>query len=215
MAKAKDLAGLAALAGLAYAMRNKDDSSTTDTGDETNRLASRYTPPGSVVDRPTQSTISGSQVNPDANLGEPSNPDYGNENIRPVTPTVSTPVAKAKTSQMTAAQNNQLAKANQTKSKVNPRLDQGGRSASLAEIERRIAARDEDARLGNIKAAKDYNRGREMESQVLNNMITNPPMKKGGVVKKMAKGGMTSTASSASKRADGIASKGKTKCKMY
>jgi hypothetical protein len=36
--------------------------------------------------------------------------------------------------------------------------------------------------------------------------------KKGGVVKKMASGGM---ASSASKRADGIATKGKTKCKMY
>ncbi|MEY4341791.1 MAG: hypothetical protein RL541_1295 [Pseudomonadota bacterium] len=36
------------------------------------------------------------------------------------------------------------------------------------------------------------------------------PMKKGGTVKKMASGGMT-----ASKRADGIASKGKTKCKMY
>ena len=33
--------------------------------------------------------------------------------------------------------------------------------------------------------------------------------------KKMAKGGMTSKPSSASKRADGIASKGKTKCKMY
>lgn len=102
-----------------------------------------------------------------------------------------------------------------SQTKVNPRLDVGGRSASLAEIERRVAARDEDARLGNIKAAKDYNRGREMESQVLNNMITNPPMKKGGVVKKMAKGGMSSVASSASKRADGIASKGKTKCKMY
>jgi hypothetical protein len=42
------------------------------------------------------------------------------------------------------------------------------------------------------------------------------PMKKGGMVKKavkkMASGGMTS---SASKRADGIATKGKTKCKMY
>jgi hypothetical protein len=40
---------------------------------------------------------------------------------------------------------------------------------------------------------------------------------KGGAIKtkKMAKGGMTSTASSASKRADGIASKGKTKCRMY
>jgi hypothetical protein len=35
-------------------------------------------------------------------------------------------------------------------------------------------------------------------------------MKKGGRVKKMASGGMT-----ASKRADGIASRGKTKCKMY
>jgi hypothetical protein len=36
--------------------------------------------------------------------------------------------------------------------------------------------------------------------------------KKGGSVKKMASGGM---ASSASKRADGIATKGKTKCKIY
>lgn len=36
--------------------------------------------------------------------------------------------------------------------------------------------------------------------------------KKGGKVKKMASGGMTS---SASKRADGIATRGKTKCKMY
>jgi len=40
------------------------------------------------------------------------------------------------------------------------------------------------------------------------------PMKKGGMVKKtvkkMASGGMT-----ASRRADGIASRGKTKCKMY
>ena len=37
-------------------------------------------------------------------------------------------------------------------------------------------------------------------------------MKKGGAVKKMASGGMTSSASS---RGDGIASKGKTRCKMY
>lgn len=41
------------------------------------------------------------------------------------------------------------------------------------------------------------------------------PMKRGGMVKKMASGGMTSKVSSASKRADGIASRGKTKCKMY
>ena len=39
-------------------------------------------------------------------------------------------------------------------------------------------------------------------------------MKRGGKVKKMASGGMTSKASSASKRADGIAQRGKTKGRM-
>ena len=40
-------------------------------------------------------------------------------------------------------------------------------------------------------------------------------MKRGGKVKKMASGGMTSKVSSASKRADGIAARGKTRGKMY
>ena len=40
-------------------------------------------------------------------------------------------------------------------------------------------------------------------------------LKKGGKVKRMASGGMTSNVSSASKRADGIATKGKTRGKMY
>lgn len=39
--------------------------------------------------------------------------------------------------------------------------------------------------------------------------------KRGGKVKKMASGGMTSSVSSASRRADGIATKGKTRGKMY
>jgi hypothetical protein len=39
-------------------------------------------------------------------------------------------------------------------------------------------------------------------------------MKRGGRVKKMASGGMTSKASGASKRADGIAQRGKTKGRM-
>jgi hypothetical protein len=38
--------------------------------------------------------------------------------------------------------------------------------------------------------------------------------KRGGMVKKMASGGMTSKPSSASRRGDGIAQKGKTNCKM-
>jgi hypothetical protein len=45
MAKARDLAALAGLAGLAYAYnKNKGDSSKTDTGDETDRLKGRGTP---------------------------------------------------------------------------------------------------------------------------------------------------------------------------
>ena len=90
-------------------------------------------------------------------------------------------------------------------------VDKGGASPSLKVLE----DRDKDTERANIKAAQDYNRGRKMESDILNNMITNPPMKKGGAVKKMASGGMTSKVSSASSRADGIASRGKTKCKMY
>lgn len=58
------------------------------------------------------------------------------------------------------------------------------------------------------KARTDSPLGRKMESEVLNNMITNPPMRKGGAVK-MASGGMT-----ASRRGDGIASRGKTRGKI-
>jgi hypothetical protein len=83
-------------------------------------------------------------------------------------------------------------------------IDKGGASPSLKVLE----DRDADTVRANIKAARDYNRGRNMEREVLNNMITHPPMKKGGMVKKMASGGM------ASSRADGIAQRGKTRGKM-
>ena len=57
------------------------------------------------------------------------------------------------------------------------------------------------------KKVKD-GRYKQMDANILNNMITNPPMKKGGAVK-MASGGMT-----ASRRGDGIATKGKTRGKI-
>jgi len=83
-------------------------------------------------------------------------------------------------------------------------IDKGGASPSLKVLE----DRDKDTERANIKAAQDYNRGRKMEGDILNNMITNPPMKQGGTVK-MASGGMT-----ASRRGDGIAQRGKTRGKM-
>jgi hypothetical protein len=52
--------------------------------------------------------------------------------------------------------------------------------------------------------------------QDFKNFITSKKAGGGQIkAKKMASGGMTSTVSSASKRGDGIASKGKTRCKMY
>ncbi len=56
-------------------------------------------------------------------------------------------------------------------------------------------------------------RRRQQEQDAMRGRGYNAKYKKGGAVKakKMASGGMTS----ASKRADGIATKGKTKCKMY
>ena len=83
-------------------------------------------------------------------------------------------------------------------------VDKGGASRSLKVLE----DRDKDTDRANIKAAADDMRGRKMEGEILNNMITNPPMKQGGTVK-MASGGMT-----ASRRGDGIAQRGKTRGKM-
>jgi hypothetical protein len=68
--------------------------------------------------------------------------------------------------------------------------------------------RDTDAE---EKARREYSGRREDGSRVPSDEdYKGDGMKRGGKVKKMASGGMT-----ASKRADGIASRGKTKCKMY
>lgn len=61
------------------------------------------------------------------------------------------------------------------------------------------------------KARREYSGRREDGSRLPSDEdYKGDGMKRGGRVKKMASGGMT-----ASKRADGIATKGKTKCKMY
>ena len=222
MAKARDIAALAGLAGLAYAMRNKDKSNE-DAGDQktssytkdTKKVAasddrmsnedyikSRMKKAPADAESSMQSNMLGAITAPKAapNYTAPS------QGVLPSKSPTSTPKPKSKRTGMTGSQNTALANAGK-------QAKMASESDALAKVNT-TAAKDEDARLGNIKAAKDYNRGQGMEREVLNNMITNPPMKKGGMVKKavkkMASGGMT-----ASRRADGIASRGKTKCKMY
>jgi hypothetical protein len=207
MAKLKDLAGLAALGMLGYKLSKGKGESTTDTSDETSRLAARKPAPvvESIVDRPSQSTISGAQVNPDANLGEPSNPDYSNEGRTPSrTSTPKAPAAtkpKPKAPVMSSAQNTALANAGK-------QAKMAAESDALAKANQGMGKTTSPTMLPGSDPFEIFKSGKPHPR-------TGRPMKNGGAVKKMAKGGMTSKVSSASSRADGIASRGKTRCKMY
>jgi len=66
------------------------------------------------------------------------------------------------------------------------------------------------AMLGLIPAALDYN-AKDKDKDKKDATVKTPGMKHGGAVKKMAKGG---SVSSASKRADGCAQRGKTRGKL-
>jgi hypothetical protein len=79
MAKAKDLAALAGLAGLAYAMRKKDkDESTTDTGDETDRLKARKPaeegPRRQITDYMAKAPLDGTEMYPSGVMGGAAQP---------------------------------------------------------------------------------------------------------------------------------------------
>lgn len=108
-----------------------------------------------------------------------------------------------------------------------PSADEDFPPASSSKSPRRNVAGDYTRKMGARPSAAEIDsqmqalaRGREREPEYVSKRKPNVvydaqgnevrPLKKGGAVKKMASGGMT-----ASKRADGIASRGKTKCKMY
>lgn len=97
------------------------------------------------------------------------------------------------------------------------------RSTSAAPAATKVAEKPTEKSKNMLEAAKEEARRRAAASQTTrtstsSSTATRTPFpgssalnkKRGGAVKKMASGGMT-----ASRRADGIASRGKTKCKMY
>jgi type IV secretory pathway VirB10-like protein len=199
------LAGLAALAGAAYmASKGKDkddagDQKTSSYTGDTKKVEDKEEPRRQITDymkksdgdsKPiTEADVVMPEKAAPAALKKPTPPRTSTTAKTDVKPAPK-PVAKGKS-----------------------RLDPGGRSPSLAAMEARKAARDEEARKANINAHRADVLGQNMENRILKNMQDAPTpgmMKKGGAVKKMASGGMT-----ASRRADGIASRGKTKCKMY
>jgi hypothetical protein len=165
MAKAKDLAALAALAGLAYANRDKlfggKGESKTDTGDETDRLLARN--PAPIADTGDET---------DRLLARSPTPDYSNEG-RNKPPKVSAPVTRSIRSGKSAAE------------AVAPTSDPRNLEAGMSR-----GTRPADPR--NLEAG--MSRGTRYKQPTL-----------------MKEGGMTSSASS---RADGIATKGKTRGKI-
>ena len=198
MAKAKTLAALAGLAGLAYAMRNKGESKT-DTGDETDRLAAR---------KPAPITDTGDETN--RLLARSPTLDYSNEGrnkpLKVSPPIVSAPISRTM---------NPAVVADDTSAPVTtPLATPEQRTDQLANLSRAVkreaktkrfaddvpyqeSAQKTDALAVASRAAAAADRRRKMAKQ--------------GAYKS---GGMVSKVSSASSRADGIATKGKTRGKM-
>ena len=241
MAKAKDLAALAGLAGLAYAMRNKDKSNE-DAGDQ---KTSSYTGDTKKVaasdDRMSNEDYIKSRMK---KAPEAEDANYGNEGRRTsmgVAPAPKTTTKAApKLETYTTRKDPRLAETGTSRGRPaeakNPNYSNEGRSSTApsksastpaepASTTTKVAAKPATRSTNILEEAKEEARRRAAASQATptsTSSSTSPTTrysfpgssalnkKNGGAVKKMASGGMT-----ASSRADGIASRGKTKCKMY
>jgi hypothetical protein len=195
------LAGLAALAGAAYLMNKDKEASDFQKGreEQTGKLVQNsrgagYDSTENRLKTPAES-IADSTVKP-SNAGE----DYSNEGygkgINQAGATGTTTLGPAY---------NEPSKSSVTSTKPKAKGD----------IVSKKQMDDYKAKFGQDKTLRDYmNSQRAMKNEPIKPVQlpgAQPTLyKRGGAVKKMASGGMT-----ASKRADGIASKGKTRCKMY
>jgi len=217
------LAGLAALAGAAYMMsKNKDkESGTTDSNPtraaRPESTETRLETPAQSIAKADKSVGSG----PSPNTKEPSgtltdgtdkttvdlNPDRNKPvvktDVKPVVSPVPQPVSDADNKSAAAIPSGIFAS---TRSNTQiPVLPLG--SSDKKTYERKAGA--------TAKEVKDYRDQQDAQKRIDALRSSGGRRAAGGAIKKMASGGMTSKPSSASKRADGIASRGKTKCKMY
>ena len=245
MAKAKDLAALAGLAGLAYAMRNKDKGMTPEENDtlaNANRVSKMSDDQDALV-RGYNNMSPGQSAVDDTNAGvlntitrpkavEDTSADNTTANAyksgimagvspKSVAKPASKPAVKLAAKRMSDAQNDMLANAGKSAiASQNLRNENYGNEGSRLKSAPKVStnyspnATDEE-KMANRQAIADAFMSVPRAIGDYASTIKSPReyresqgMKKGGSVKKMASGGMTS---SASKRADGIATKGKTR----
>jgi hypothetical protein len=212
MAKLKDLAGLAALGALGYQLSQKNQGMVSGQDDNdalanANRI-SKMSADSDTLARVNSNMSPGQNAVNDTNAGvlnaitAPKSVDdtsnYSNEG-RSSKPSPSKPMAKtmskpkAVSRGMSEAQNDMLAKA--------------GRDVTDAQNYGNESMRPVTSAPTMLPGSDPF----EAFRSGTRNPRTGRMMNKGGSVKKMASGGMTS---SASKRADGIATKGKTRGKI-
>lgn len=206
MARGRDLAGLAALAGLAYMANRKDKKGQETTGPQTTGVDPDAAMSGPDAGSFGYGDASGAAVDTAAMA------DMGPSGAA-VAPTRS--AAKAP-----AARPNIVSREEGMKNYV-PRRKPPANTASSSEegmknyVPRRAPAANPDysneGRTYEPKAKAKAKYETPYDRMNRENREAGIKFKKGGAVKKMASGGVAS----ASKRADGIASRGKTKCKMY
>ena len=238
MAKAGQLAGLAALGALAYMNRDKlgmGDKGGLDREEQTGKLARNYrearpdstetreAPRRQITDYQAKAPLDGTEMYPSGVLGGARLPDdTGPSPVAPRNAVTGSnlPPAKLKSVSTPSDKSIQLAPQNRD---LETNMSRGTRTpaapdatvnsvSSTAEGMKNYKPRRPVVASSTEEGMKNYKPRRTPAQQ-----LSKPPtlMKKGGAVKKMASGGMTSKTSPASKRADGIATKGKTRCKMY
>ena len=249
MAKAGQLAGLAALGALAYMNRDKlgmGDKGGLDREEQTGKLARNYrearpdstetreAPRRQITDYQAKAPLDGTEMYPSGVLGGARLPDdTGPSPVAPRNAVTGSnlPPAKLKSVSTPSDKSIQLAPQNRD---LETNMSRGTRTpaapdatvnsvSSTAEGMKNYKPRRPVVASSTEEGMKNYKPRRPVpptapaveKKKPFMPEMPNMGYKKGGAVKKMASGGMTSKTSPASKRADGIASKGKTRCKMY
>lgn len=206
----RDLTALAALGTLGYMLSKKGDKkkdadkpNVYDVEDARKVEAASEEDPEEAANRRVERTL----VNPNAKeFGEPGTSETVTPTKKPaVKPTVKQPNAQAMARSLAKANANATGEGSYVPQR-DTSIDRRGSFDMSNYRPRRNSGPNTDGR-GEVDMS-NYRPRRVYENAELSDMT----YKRGGKVKKMASGGM---ASSASKRADGIATKGKTKCKMY
>ena len=197
MAKAKNLAGLAALGALGYMLTR--DKPSENAGDQ---KTSSYTGDTKKVEALEDAFIPTNESSyarnnagmPMQGVGDATNDPLPKQRIKPLATADSDSL-----SVKTPASGNSADKlASLSRSKV--------REAKAKQFAQDVPYQESAAKTDAMMAASRAARQTDARKRALSAGM----MKNGGKVKKMASGGMT-----ASRRADGSASRGKTRCKMY